>query len=244
MNKVPHAARCPGMTFPIQSNPVSVFIVMLSIVAADIVQAGSRIFTDRDGRKIEAEIIAKSDNHVRIRTAGDKEFNVELDKLSESDRNFIRNWEDPQSNRAMARTDIARVMRARGFVGVPFTNENNHLFVRFRIGGKDVTFLLDSGAMTSVVTPEGARSLGLDVSAANVQAAGVGGGARVEGRATADKCRFGESSDVRMDFMVMNLPETGVRIEGLIGSDFFHARQAMLDYAGGMLWLRIGSPEA
>lgn len=118
------------------------------------------------------------------------------------------------------------------------------MFIRFRIGAKDVTFLLDSGAMTSVVTPEGARSLGLDVSATNVQAAGVGGGARVEGRATADKCRFGEAPDVKMDFVVMNLPESDVRIEGLIGSDFFHARQAMLDYAGGMLWLRIGSPEA
>lgn len=244
VNKSSHRGRCPGMFQRITVLALSALLFSLSLASAGVSHAGTRIFTNRDGKKVEAEIIAKSDNHVRLRTPANKEYSVGLATLSQSDQEFVRNWEDPASERAVARTDLAKVMQARGFVGLPFTNERNHLFVNFTIGGKEVTFLLDSGAMGSIVTPGSAKELGLQVEASQAQVAGVGGGAKVEGQTTAKNCRFGGGSPVPMDLIVMELPATGVRIDGLIGSDFFKARQAMLDYAGGMLWLRIGSADA
>lgn len=201
----------------------------------------TRIFTNLEGKKIEAEILSKSDNHVRIRTLSGKEYPIELKTLSETDREFIRNWVDPNSKAAIARTDIAEVMKARGFVGVPFTNEQNHLFVDFEIEGKPVTFLLDSGAMTSIITPAASRELGLVVRESQAQVAGVGGGAKVEGQTKSKDCRFGDSEPVSMDLIVMDLPSTGVKIHGLIGSDFFRAHHAMLDYSGETLWLKAAA---
>jgi hypothetical protein len=210
----------------------------LQLLAAGPADAsGTRIFKNREGKKIEAEILAKSDNHVRVRTTADKEFSIELATLSEADQEFVRNWVDPQSKEAMARTDIARVMEARGFTGVPFTNKQNHLFIRCEIGGKELTFLLDSGAMTSILTPSAAKELGLTIAPSNAQVQGVGGGASIEGQTTANDCRFGGNGPVTMDFVVMNLP---AECDGLIGSDFFRSKQAMLDYAGETLWLRVG----
>jgi Aspartyl protease len=210
------------------------------VLADDAPRPVTRIFTNVEGKKIEAEILSKSDNHVRIRTLAGKEFPIELKTLSEADREFIRSWVDPRSKEAIARTDIAEVMKARGFTGIPFTNHQNHLFIDFEIGGKPVTFLLDSGAMTSIVTPAAAEELGLEVTESQAQVAGVGGGAKVEGQAKSKDCRFGDGDDVTMDFVVMDLPVTGKKIDGLIGSDFFRSHHAMLDYSGETLWLRTG----
>jgi hypothetical protein len=198
--------------------------------------AQTRIFKNRDGKKIEAELLAKSDNHVRVRTANGKEFSIELATLSDDDQEFVRGWVDPRSKEAVARTDIAEVMKARGFTGIPFKNRQNHLFIEVEIDGKELTFLLDSGAMTSIITPAAAKSLELEISPSQAQVAGIGGGASVEGQTSADNCRFGGDGPVTMDFVVMDLP---THADGLIGSDFFRTKNAMLDYAGETLWLKL-----
>lgn len=46
-----------------------------------------------------------------------------------------------------------------------------------------------------------------------------------------------------MDFVVMELPVTGKKIDGLTGSDFFRSPHAMLDYSGETLWLRLRTGE-
>lgn len=234
---------------PLHVNPIrlplfaaALLLASPAVLADPLPRQETRIFTNLEGRKIEAEILSKSDNHVRVRTLAGKEYPIELATLSEADREFVRKWVDPRSKDAIARTDIAEVMKARGFVGLEFTNEQNHLFVDFVIEGKPVTFLLDSGAMTSIVTPAAARELGLKVGESQARVAGIGGGAKVEGQASSADCRFGNSGPVAMDFVVMDLPATGRKIDGLIGSDFFRSHHAMLDYSGETLWLKSGRP--
>lgn len=199
--------------------------------------AATRIFTDTKGRKIEAEILGKSDNHVRVRTLQGREHSIELTTLSEADREFVRQWVDPSSKEALARTDLSDVMKARGFVGVPFETRNHHLYIDFTIGGKEVTFLLDSGAMTSIVTPAAVADLKLEVRPSAAVAQGIGGGAEVKGETTARDCRFEDSGDTKIGLVVMDLPVPG--IEGLLGSDFFRDHHALLDYRGETLWLFV-----
>jgi hypothetical protein len=133
--------------------------------------------------------------------------------------------------------DLSEVMGAKGFVGVPFECRNDHLFIKFTIAGKEVTFLLDSGAMTSIVTPAAAAKLKLEVRPSAAVAQGIGGGAEVKGETTARTCQFEGSTATTARFVVMDLPVPN--IEGLLGSDFFRDHHAILDYRGGMLWLFV-----
>ena len=55
-----------------------------------------RTLTATDGRTVEAELLAKSDAEVKIRRAADsREFTIPLDRISEADRNFVRESELP-----------------------------------------------------------------------------------------------------------------------------------------------------
>ena len=60
----------------------------------------------------------------------------------------------------------------------------------------------------------------------------------MEDQTKSKDCRFGDSEPVSMDLIVMDLPSTGMKIHGLLGSDFFRAYHTMLDYSGETLWLK------
>ena len=55
-----------------------------------------RTLTSTDGRTLEADLLARGRDAVRIRRVSDaQEFTLPLDKLSEPDRTFIRDSELP-----------------------------------------------------------------------------------------------------------------------------------------------------
>ena len=50
-----------------------------------------RTLTAKDGRKVDAELLAKTENTVKIRRKADAaEFTIELEKLSDADRKYIQ----------------------------------------------------------------------------------------------------------------------------------------------------------
>jgi hypothetical protein len=60
----------------------------------------ARVFTDRQGREIEAEITAVSGPNVTLRLANGKTYTIPVEKLSDSDRLFVEVWEDPGNKAA------------------------------------------------------------------------------------------------------------------------------------------------
>jgi len=55
-----------------------------------------RTLTATDGRTVDAELLAKSEDAVKIRRAADaREFTIPLEKISEADRAFVRESELP-----------------------------------------------------------------------------------------------------------------------------------------------------
>lgn len=57
------------------------------------VQLPARTFTGKDGRTIDAEIVAKQGDQVRIRRADGQEFTIAVANLSPDDQGFIQNWQ-------------------------------------------------------------------------------------------------------------------------------------------------------
>jgi hypothetical protein len=82
----PAAAESASQTAPVSAS-----------TAADASKPGiRRTLTATDGRKVEAELLAKNEEAVRIRRAADaREFTIPLERISEEDRNFVRESELP-----------------------------------------------------------------------------------------------------------------------------------------------------
>lgn len=81
----------------------------------------ARTWTDKSGRSLEAEIVAVDETQVTVNKGG-KEFKLPLDKLSEEDQEFARDWLEKQKKPEAVPDDAAPVQAPGGltFDGKPF----------------------------------------------------------------------------------------------------------------------------
>lgn len=205
---------------------------------------GARTFTNKQGKKLEAEIVSKTDTHVKLKNKRGKVYTIALDTLSEADREYIKAWKDEAAaQKDLAEIDLEKVMKAKGFTKVEFDEEMNHLFVDVQIEGKKARLLLDTGAMATIIKTASVEKFGLQMKAANAQAGGVGGGAQIKGRVDVEKLELGGDNAGAQTFYVMDLnhmPQNyAAKMDGILGGDFFKSKKALFDYAGGLLWLKL-----
>jgi|GEM_PF-2624256 len=78
------------MNHRLTSGFLGALLVLLSLAAP----VGARTFTDRQGRKIEAEITGVSGSKVTLRLANGKSYTLPVSRLSDADQFFVSMWKD------------------------------------------------------------------------------------------------------------------------------------------------------
>ncbi|WP_051946779.1 hypothetical protein [Verrucomicrobium sp. BvORR106] len=68
-----------------------------------------RAFKDKSGRIIEAEIVAKQGDQVKIRRADGREFTLAVNLLSPEDQQFVQSWQTPGSTAPVTPATDARL---------------------------------------------------------------------------------------------------------------------------------------
>ncbi|BDS08834.1 hypothetical protein NT6N_38740 [Oceaniferula spumae] len=206
-------------------------------------QAETRTFTNKEGKSLTAEVVSKTETHVKLKTNKGKVYTIALATLSGPDQDYVKSWKDKSSLDALADTDLSKVMEAKGYTKVEFDEEMNHLFVDVKIEGKKGRFLLDTGAMATIMKTDSTAKFGLEVKPANVQGGGIGGGAQIKGKVESDKFELGGDESGAQSFYIMDLnhlPQNyAEKMDGILGGDFFKAKKALFDYAGGILWVKL-----
>jgi predicted aspartyl protease len=101
-------------------------------------------------------------------------------------------------------------------------------------------FVLDTGASVSVITPDTARSAGVEPTGESPTAVGAGGPVRAR-FARLKTLRVGPRSARNLEVAVMNLDRIekplGIRVAGLIGYNFLRKYVVIIDYRAGRLHL-------
>jgi hypothetical protein len=129
-----------------------------------------------------------------------------------------------------------------GFVTVPMKTHGEHLVIELSLNDNEpVSFLLDSGAATTIMDCAYADKLGLERTA-GMHALGVGGVEPID-RVTIDSLSVGEFAVSSLNVFCMNLDiisemlgKKGV-LKGIVGYDLFARAVLRLDYAGETLTL-------
>ena len=221
---------------------------LLALIAGNIAgNAEIRTFTNKDGKPLKGEVVSKTDSHVKLKTPtakGGKIYTIVITTLSEKDQEFVKNWRNEGADtKDLANVDLEAVMKAKGYTKVEFDEEMNHLFIDVQIEGEKGRFLLDTGAMATIMKESSAPKFGLKIKPANVKAGGVGGGAQIKGQVQAKEFEMGGSKSGEQTFYIMelnHLPQNyRKKMDGIIGGDFFKAKKAHFDYAGGILWVKL-----
>jgi hypothetical protein len=118
---------------------------LLALIAGNIAgNAEIRTFTNKDGKPLKAEVVSKTDSHVKLKTPtakGGKIYTIVITTLSEKDQEFVKNWKNEGADtKDLANVDLEAVMKAKGYTKVEFDEEMNHLLSMFRSRAKKAGF--------------------------------------------------------------------------------------------------------
>lgn len=84
---------------------------MALLLSAGLARCETRQFTDVDGRHLEAEIVSATASKVEVKLKSGKTARIDLERLSEDDRNYVKEWlagMDAEAKERMAKEATAR----------------------------------------------------------------------------------------------------------------------------------------
>ncbi len=205
---------------------------------------GYRTYTNAAGKTIRAKLVDKKGGIAHLRMVDGITYRVAVETLSQADREFVDSWEPTHAKEEKLRAvDMGELFAARGFKGVPLTLKNNQALLDISVGGQTFTCLLDTGAQGSVIDRGKAKELGLVVRENAGFAGGIGGSAGPVGMTNLANLKVGGVHKTGATFAVMDLravsgKQGSTRFDGIVGFDLLEELEAVIDYKGGVLYLR------
>lgn len=203
--------------------------------------AGAREFTGKNGKKIDADIVSRTETQVELKLKDGKTVKVAINSLSSADQLYVQTWEDPVAKAERLKSvDLADVLSAKGYFAFPMQVSDGQIIVQASLDGKAGTFLIDGGAQAPLVKQ---ASLGkFDLTMKAVPPQGPAGGNAVIGTVQPKTFGNGDAGFAPPECYVLTLehfPKALLdKIDGVIGGQFFVDHGAVLDYTGQKLWLK------
>jgi len=204
----------------------------LVLVLATAAPVDAREFVGRNGRKIEAEIVSKTDTEVELEMADGKKVKIPIASLSSADQLFVKVWESPDDKKArLAGVDLGEALTAKGFVPFSTAMKEGSLVVSIWIDGKEAKFLIDHRNPKPILSQASVQRLGLAMKA-------VEGGGQILGTVTPAEIGNGSAGVKGVEFYVAALEGLPEDLDGLIGGQCFVDWEALHDFTGGKIWLK------
>lgn len=208
-------------------------------------KTGYRTFTNKAGKTIRAKIIDKKSGTVHLRMSNGIIYRVATDTLSQQDQELIDSWNPAEQQKArLQAVDLKELFSARGFKGVPLKVQHNQSLLEITIAGQQLSFLLDTGAQSSVIDRARARALKLGIQENAGFAGGIGGPAGPIGVTFLPLITVGSIKKKDVTFAVFDLSGIvaghgkSAKFDGIIGLDLLEDLEAVIDYKARVLYLR------
>ena len=206
---------------------------------------GYRTFTNKAGKTIRAKVIDKKSGIVHLRMSNGITYRVATATLSQADQEFVDSWTPAEEHKArLQAVDLKELFSARGFKGVPLKLKNNQSLLEITIAGQRLTFLLDTGAQSSVIDRAKAKALKLNIQENVGFAGGIGGPAGPIGMTFLPLITVGSIQKKNVTVAVFDLSGIvsgqgkSTKFDGIIGFDLLEDLEAVIDYKGGVMYLR------
>lgn len=206
--------------------------IILALVCAAAPPLEAREFIGRNGKKIDAEIVSKTDSQVELELADGKKVTVPISSLSDADQLFVKVWESATDKKArLAGVNLADALEAKGYVPFAITLKDGAPVVSMQIDGKEAKFLIDHRNPQPILNQASVEKLGLTMKAAP-------GGGQVLGTINPKELGNGSATVKGVEFYVVALNQMPEGIDGLIGGAAFTDWEAFHDFAGAKVWLK------
>ncbi len=202
-----------------------------------------RDFKGSNGKVIQAVLIDKTADSATLLLRNGQRANVPFDKLSAEDQEYIGKWSKEKAvflQKCLGLT-VRQLLELRGYESFPFRLDGNSIFIDGKLSGKAGTFLIDTGAGTSLLNIEFAKAAGCEVGPLTETIYGVAGDAPA-GWTDVPNISFGESLFKGTRILATDLAkglEEGkkAREDGILGADLMSQLDAVISYPERRIFL-------
>ena len=205
--------------------------------------AAFRRFQTIAGKTFYAAVTAKTDAGVSLRLQNGQPANLLIRELSLPDQQFVRKWtkfkDELLNNAAFAKLTVKELLELRGYQSFEFEIQGNHIFVDGEMNGKKLKMMVDTGAQTSLIHLEAAKTAGLEIGPMDQEIFGVGGKA-MAAVSKFTQLKLGDAIIENRRVLATDMSRVGggQQFDAIFGADYLRELDAVISYREGRMFLK------
>lgn len=203
-----------------------------------------RRFSTRDGKPFYAVVLEKTATSVTLKLQDGRKVTRTIRELADPDQNFIRKWtkfkDELLNNTEFAKLTVKEMLELRGYQSFEFDIEGNHIYVEGEVNGKQMKFMVDTGAHSSLIHSGSAEEAALEMGPYDVEIFGVGGKA-MAAVTVVPSIKLGDAVIEKRKLLATDLFRKGEfrkNYDVIFGADFLRELDAVISYREGRMFLK------
>lgn len=200
-----------------------------------------RIFKTREGKSFRANIVSKTSTVITVKMLDGKTQQIPIPNLSDEDQKFADTWTEAGDIflRYCGALTIEELLNLRKYNAFLYERRGNHIFVDGTLNEAKVTWMIDTGANTSLLDLKQANKSGCEVGEMVHLVYGIGGSAPA-GETVMKKITLGKVELTNRRTLATDMSARSGRdldYVGLFGADFMRELDAVITYSEKKIFL-------
>jgi predicted aspartyl protease len=201
-----------------------------------------RIFKTRDGKSFRANIISKTATVLTVKLINGKDQQVPVANLSDEDQKYSDSWTEAGDIflRYCGALKIEELLVLRKYNSFEYERRGNHIFVDGTLNHNKVTYMVDTGAASSLLDVTAAKENGCEIGPMDKKVYGIGGeapaGETVMKKVTLGKVELTNRRTLATDMRGRDGGRDPGYI-GLFGADFMRELDAVITYKENRIFM-------
>jgi predicted aspartyl protease len=201
-----------------------------------------RLFKTKDGQTLRGKVVSKTPTVATFQLIGGKSLQMSIERFLPDDEIYLKAWSQDGAvflQHCQSLT-VNELLTLRKYQSFQFERRGNHLFVDGTLNGKTVTYMIDTGADSSLLNLAAARKYDCDVGPLDQQVWGIGGSAPAA-VTKITKLTMGEAVLTNRKVLATKLTRgddnEDIGYVGMFGADFMRELDAVITYTENRIFL-------
>ena len=201
-----------------------------------------RLFKTKEGKTLRGKVVSKTPTSATIELVDGKKNPYFIDGFAKEDEAYLRAWSEAgafflQYCQSLTVTELLTLRKYQSF---QFERRGNHIFVEGSLNDNKVTYMIDTGADSSLLHLTAAKKYGCEVGPMNQEVWGIGGKAPA-GVTNIAKVTMGDAVLTNRKVLATDMVRKGepdnLDYVGLFGADFMRELDAVITYTENRIFL-------
>ncbi len=201
-----------------------------------------RLFKTKEGKTLRGKVIAKTPTSVTLELVDGKKSQVFIDGFVKEDEAYLKAWSEAGATflQYCQSLTINELLTLRKYQSFQFERRGNHIFVEGTLNDNKVTYMIDTGADSSLLHLAAAKKYACEVGPMDKEVWGIGGKAPA-GVTHIAKLSMGEAVLTNRKVLATDMVRRGevdnLDYVGLFGADFMRELDAVITYTENRIFL-------